>query len=99
MTTEELVCYSFEALQAWAIELGRPRQTQQTPFEFARVVAESFPEIASDALEVARFYSMIAYAGSRQVPDSAGILERLWRAMQVANDPANTRPGEVRANS
>jgi hypothetical protein len=103
MTTEELVRYSFEALQAWAFESGLPRQTQQTPIEFARVVGESFPEIASDALEVARLYSMIAYAGSRSTPDPAGILECLWRAILVANDSTNTgpgaRPAEVRVNS
>jgi Domain of unknown function (DUF4129) len=100
MTTEELVRYSFEALQAWALEFGLPRQTQQTPIEFARVVGESFPEIASDALQVAQLYSMIAYAGSRQTPDSAGILERLWRAMLVASDSTKTRaPAEVRVNS
>jgi hypothetical protein len=103
MTTEELVRYSFEALQAWAFEFGLPRQTQQTPIEFARMVGHSCPEIASDALEVARLYSMIAYAGSRPTPDSAGVLERLWRAILVANDSTNTgpsaRPAEVRVNS
>ena len=93
MTTEELVRYSFEALQAWAFEFGLPRQTQQTPIEFARMVGQSFPEISSDALQVARLYSMIAYAGSRSTPDSAEILERLWRAvLVVANDSTNTRP-------
>jgi hypothetical protein len=103
MTTEELVRYSFEALQAWAFESGLPRQTQQTPIEFARVVGESFPEIATDALQVARLYSMIAYAGSRSTPDSAEILERLWRTVLVDSGSTNIRPPrrapEVRVNS
>jgi len=103
MTTEKLVRYSFEALQAWAFEFGLPRQTQQTPIEFARVVGESFPEIASEALQLAGLYSMIAYAGSRSTPDSAEILERLWRTVLVDSGSTNTRPPrrapEVRANS
>jgi len=104
LTPEELVRYSFEALQAWAFEFGLPRQTQQTPIEFARMVGESRPEIAGDVLQIARLYSMIAYAASRSTPDSAEILERLWRAVLVVpNDSTNTRPPgrdhEVRLNS
>ena len=103
MTTAELVRYSFEALEAWAFQFGLPRQTQQTPIEFARVLGHSFPEISSDALQVARLYSMIAYAESRSTPDSAEILERLWRTVLVANGSTNPRrPGraaEVRVNS
>jgi hypothetical protein len=91
MPPEELVRYSFEALQAWALGLGLPRLAQQTPIEFARVIGESFPEMADDAMQVARLYSMIAYAGSRQTPDFAGNLERLWRAILLANDSANAR--------
>ena len=102
MTMEQLVRYSFEAMQAWALEFGFPRQAQQTPIEFAGVVGETFPEIASDVLQVAQLYSTIAYAGSRPTPDSAEILEHLWRGIEVANDSTNarpTRPREVRVAS
>ena len=43
---EELVRYSFAALEAWAAEHGHPRQAEQTPHEFARSIASNFSLLA-----------------------------------------------------
>ncbi len=39
LTSDQLVRYLFEALEAWAAEKGCPRASDQTPHEFARSVA------------------------------------------------------------
>jgi Domain of unknown function (DUF4129) len=62
MSPEQLVRYSFEALQAWAWERGLGRQTGETPLEFARRLGEEVPALEAEARQLAHFYAQIAYA-------------------------------------
>jgi DNA mismatch repair ATPase MutL len=83
--TEELVRYTFEALEAWARERGYPRQKEQTPHEFARCLASNVPSLADDAGRLADLYSQVAYAPGTLPAASTTRLSQLWQnlAMQT----------------
>ncbi len=93
-TPAELVCYSFEALQAWAEERRLVRPPQQTPIAFSRALSETFPELSAEAGEVSLLYSRWAYDEQSPAPECVPILERLWRKM---SGPAENFPKDVRA--
>jgi Domain of unknown function (DUF4129) len=78
---EELVRYSFEALEAWARDNGWPRTTDQTAFEFARQMGSKFEPLATPARRLAELYSSAAYSAGRLPPSSAEPLRSLWEAM------------------
>lgn len=85
MTPEQLVTYSFDALQVWAADAGRPRPPEQTPVEFGSALIRSFPEIAEEVQSAIRLYVRTAYAGA--VPSSEAVqdLRRLWQAMAMGS--------------
>ena len=75
---EELVRYTFEALQAWAKEQELERAPDQTPNEFARRLAAYIPELAPEAGQLTRLYSGYAYAGRVPSGDCVNLLQTLW---------------------
>ncbi len=80
---EELVRYSFEAFEAWARDQEWPRETNQTAWEFARIVGEQAPHIATSARTLADLYSRAAYAPGTLSADSVGNLRSLWESMKT----------------
>lgn len=83
MSMTELVCYTFEALQAWSRESGVERRPDQTPLEFARVLTSACPGIHPEAQLTIQQYVRIAYAGLVPPVDCSMLLERLWQRMNV----------------
>jgi hypothetical protein len=78
---EELVRYSFEALEAWARDRGRPRHPEQTPHEFVRTLAADVAALADDAPPLADLYCQAAYS-ARGLPNTATArLARLWQTL------------------
>jgi hypothetical protein len=84
MSAEDLVGYSFAALEAWADERGHSRRTDETPLEFADRLAHVAPEAAAHFRELASWYARVAYA--RQPLTAAGrdALRRFWLALPTA---------------
>lgn len=78
---EELLAYTFEALETWGREQGCPRQTDQTPLEFARVLGDTAPLLAGEASQTAHLYTRLAYARASPPPESLATLEQLWTQM------------------
>ncbi len=79
---EELVCYSFEAFEAWSREHGCPRDPDVTPYELAREVARLNASMGADARNVADLYSRAAYARG-ELPDATREqLRHLWQSMR-----------------
>lgn len=78
MSAAELVRYTFEALEAWAIERDLPRQAGDTPLEFAERLAEESPELAEDVRQLARYYAGLAYARQTLKDDCRDPLRQLW---------------------
>ena len=85
---DELVTYSFEALEAWAREHGCPRRPDQTPHEFARDIGVRVASLAGDARSLADLYCRVAYAPGGHQPEvglsaaSAGALKQLWQQLR-----------------
>lgn len=78
---EQLIIYSYDALQSWAREQEAPRGSPQTPRELCRQLGAELPDAATALEHLAFLYGHVAYGGS--VP---GNLEReqlrsLWQLM------------------
>jgi hypothetical protein len=83
---EELVRYTFEALEAWARDHGHPREPEQTPHEFARRLAAQVSALGDDAGQLADLYCQVAYApGTLSAAPVAG-LSHLWQQLRTAGD-------------
>ena len=78
-TPEQLVRYSFEALEAWAAEQGLARRPDETPLEFADKIAASVPKAGNAVRELAGLYARIAYARQRLAPASVDAVRRFWQ--------------------
>ena len=59
---EELVCYSFDALQAWAREHGVERQPDETPLEFTERFCQETPGLETETRRLVGLYARVAYA-------------------------------------
>ena len=84
---EKVVRYTFEALEVWAGEHGCPRQSEQTPHEFARQVAASVPSLADDAGRLADLYCQAAYAAGTLPAARVACLSRLWQSLAQQSGP------------
>ncbi|NUQ62857.1 MAG: DUF4129 domain-containing protein [Pirellulales bacterium] len=82
---DELVRYTFEAVEAWARDHGFPRQPDQTPHEFARAIAAQAPQLDLHARRLAELYSQAAYAPGTLPRGRVSPLRELWRELQRAD--------------
>jgi hypothetical protein len=95
MSPDELVRYTFEALQAWAVERGLPRQAGETPFEFGHRLGEEFPPLDADLRILAGHYAGLAYARRSGPPECRETLRRLWQLLvQVLERPLSASIAE-----
>jgi hypothetical protein len=85
---EELVRYTFEALEAWAADHGYPRQPEQTPHEFTRCIASNVSSLADDVRRLADLYCQAAYASGTLSAAGTARLSHLWQRLA-----ANTESG------
>lgn len=78
-TQEQLILYSFEALQAWAEEHGVEPRPDRTAREFCAEVGNRFPEITPELSQLSWLYSHAAYR--RSVPGGCDLepVGKLWR--------------------
>jgi hypothetical protein len=65
---EELIVYSYAALQSWALEAASPAGSPRTPREFCRELGEELPEAAPALEHLAFLYGHVAYGAT--VPGS-----------------------------
>jgi hypothetical protein len=87
---DELVRYSFEALEAWARERGCPRQPEQTPHEFAQNVGKHAASLARDARILAELYCRVAYAPGKPFAAASSCRYDDWGQQQTC--PAASVP-------
>ncbi len=87
---DQLVRYSFEALQAWAFEHDAARRPDETPLEFAQHLGGLAPQLGGEVRELAQLYSQIIYARGSLSSDCLPVLRRLWQQMRAAARPAAT---------
>jgi hypothetical protein len=79
---DQLVAYTFAALEAWGREAGLERTDDQTPLEFSEALAAKFPPLDPAAAQTAEFYTFLAYGRGRLTPQVRGPLEALWQSLR-----------------
>ena len=87
---EELVRYTFEALEAWARDRGHPREPEQTPHEFAHGLVEHAPTLAGHAAQLADLYCHAAYAPGTLPAAAVAGLSRLWLGLSCESSALDT---------
>ena len=95
-TVEQLVCYSFDALEAWAREHGLARQEHQTPNEFTRMLGTRGNPLTPSVRRIGRLYSQAAYAPGQLSRSCLEDVRAFWQALPNAVPPSATEvvPGE-----
>lgn len=78
---EQLIAYSFEAVQAWAKEQGFEIRPDRTPREYCLDLSERFPEIAGGLEAVAFLYVHAAYGRALPVDPDWEPVRQVWRRL------------------
>ncbi|QDU30181.1 hypothetical protein ETAA8_53000 [Anatilimnocola aggregata] len=79
----ELVRYTFEALEARGRERACPRGVDQTPLEYAAIVGQAEPALASEFQRLADLYGQLAFARGLQSPQALAQLQQLWQRWKL----------------
>ena len=82
LSPQQLVAYTFEALQAWAYEQQCARKDDQTPLEFAGQVSASNRAVGPHARNLAVLYNQAAYAPQSLGKDAVKHIQALWQALE-----------------
>jgi hypothetical protein len=82
LTPDEIVAFSFNALEAWAYEVGHPRHEDQTPIEFAKSLSRSAPEIGPSAQAFTKLVNQSAYAPSTLDRSCLPTVQKLWEQIE-----------------
>ncbi|HSY17766.1 MAG TPA: DUF4129 domain-containing protein [Candidatus Acidoferrales bacterium] len=77
---EQLVLYSYEALQAWAEEQGVKPRPEQTSREFCAELGERYPGMVSDLRQLSALYSQAAYRLAVPAGCDLEPVKNLWRS-------------------
>lgn len=81
-TPQQLVNYTFEALQAWASERNCGRSEEQTPLEFAAQLAHSNQRVGTSARNLAVLYNQAAYAPGTLGGEAVDHVRNIWRTLK-----------------
>jgi hypothetical protein len=75
---EDLVRYSFEALEAWAGDRDRGRPSDETAIEFANRLGQEFGWLREDARKLALLVARMAYASGNLPAGTRDVLDHFW---------------------
>ncbi len=88
MKAQELVRYTFAALEAWARERGLGRQTGETAQEFAGRVGGEAPALEEDVRRLETLYATAAYSRGAMPCNTAEVVRQFWERLErVAEQP------------
>jgi hypothetical protein len=79
---DDLVIYSFEALEAWAFEHHLARSPHETPSEFVNRLGEARADLRQDATRLAGYFVTIVYGQKGFKAEVLPPLRQFWRALQ-----------------
>lgn len=96
MSPEEIVEYTFGALEAWGNDNQCSRDADETAHEFAKRLSNDCPAIKQNATQLANLYSQIAYAQGTLSREDIEPLKQLWELMRTTRI---TRPPDYLAPS
>ena len=86
-SAEELILYSYEALQAWAVEQGIQSQPQQTAREFCVRLGETFPAAAAELNRLSFLYGHAAYGNAVPAGCDLEPVRKLWHYLSAPDIP------------
>lgn len=98
-TAQQLIVYTYEALQSWAAQQGLKLGPEETAREFCRNLGGQCPEVSSQLNQLAILYGHAAYGTSIPGAYRPEPLKILWefiatQRFQTANEePRGTVPG------
>ena len=84
MGTIELIEYTYDALQAWGAEHGRPKRPDQTPTEYVQELARHDAQLANDVRPVALLYLRAAFSTRPPGSQSHKQLKKAWSSLDRA---------------
>ncbi len=92
VSPEELVRYTFDALEAWANDYRFGRRIDETPIEFAERLSSTVPSLDPSADRLAGLYARVAYARGPLGADVEEIVRGLWERLVPAASGAALGP-------
>jgi hypothetical protein len=78
---EQILLYSYEAIQVWAKEQGIPPQPEETAREFCSRLAGERPELDSQLNHLAHLYAYAAFGKKLPVNCDLEPIRELWRLL------------------
>lgn len=81
---EEVVAYSFEALQAWANDHNAARRPDETALEFATRLGQTHVPLQAVMRELAALSSRAAFAADQLDDADLAVVRRFWRELAGA---------------
>ncbi len=91
---EDLIEYSFAALQAWSADAGEAYLEEETPSEFARRLTKDHPLMQNDIVRLGTLVSRNAYAAGDLPSSSMQILEKFWDRLLDVPMPRPKAPAQ-----
>ena len=82
-TAERLILYSYEALQAWAVEQGIQFQPEQTAREFCGRLSQTFPDAGPELDRLAFLYGHAAYGFAVPAGCDLEPVKKLWHYLSA----------------
>ncbi len=82
-SVEDLVHYSFDALEALARERRLPRRYDETPLEFGSRLAGELPSLGVSSRRLASLYARVAYARGGLPNSCLSHLREFWDALDA----------------
>ena len=83
-TLPDHVTYAYDALCALAYDIGVPRETGQTPFEFIDAFPRPLRHLKKQARELTQLYVQAAYSGTPLDPAAENRVRHFWIAYERA---------------
>jgi hypothetical protein len=80
---QELVRYSFAALQAWAFEQGMGRLPAETALEFAGRLGEELPAFETDVQKLSLLLARVEYGQGRLPASAVGHVQEFWKKLDA----------------
>jgi Domain of unknown function (DUF4129) len=88
LSLQQLVRYSFAALQSWAAERALERHPGETPLEFATRVGDEVPPLERDVQQLATLFARAVYARGGLPASTREVLEQFWETLaRTAEQP------------
>lgn len=83
---EEVIRYTFAALDAWATDRDCGRHPEETPREFAARLADAFPNLDADVRWFADLYAAAVYARGTLTAHCLPRVSSLWQQLENTSE-------------